>query len=102
MSNWISVNEKLPENQKEVLAYYRNEYGKKRRVKAMFIEKFKINADDFFDYYEPEWCEYSDEDDIYYVKSGWFECSENFEYNAVPINEEVLMWTELPELPKEE
>ena len=101
MSNWISVNDKLPENQKEVLAYYKNGFGKKRIVKAMFVEKFKINADDFFEDYEPEWGDYSDEDDIYYVKSGWYECADNFEYGAVLIDEEVLMWTELPELPKE-
>lgn len=97
---WIDVNEELPRSQHTVLAYYLNDCNKGRTVKAMYVEPFEILAEDFYEDWMDFDCDYSDAEDKYYVKSGWYESVENGDYAYYEINDKVLFWKELPKEPK--
>ena len=76
--SWISVEDELPEAAVRVYAVqqYINEVGKiiMWQTMAQYIPPMTINADDFLDpYYADDLQEYNEEDDIFYVKEGWFE-----------------------------
>ena len=96
MSEWISVKDKMPESGRNVLAYYVNEYGKYRIVKAFYADRFSIEHDD------DEYFDYNEEEDRYYLPQGWHESIDNFdEYSSVKIRSDVTKWMQLPEPPKE-
>ena len=99
---WIDVNKELPKSQHTVLAYYLNECKKGRIVKAVYIRPFEVGAEDFYEDYLEFDCDYSDSDDRYYVKSGWYERVENGDYGYYAINDEVLFCQELPEEPSKD
>ena len=97
---WIDMNKELPKSRHTVLAYYKNCYTKGRTVKAIYVEPFDILAEDFYEDWMDFDCDYSDEKDNYYVKSGWYESIENGDYAYYKINDRVLFWKELPKEPK--
>lgn len=48
-------------------------------------------------------CEYSEEDDEYYLLEGWYEVIKNWDdYSSIAIADFVVSWQPLPELAKEE
>lgn len=97
-TGWISVNERLPECGKKVLATYKNEYGKDRTICAMYAERHKIESTSNEDCDD----EYSEELDNYFIKEGWYEVIENWpDYSSVVVHEGVVThWMPLPDAPE--
>lgn len=103
MNNWISVIDELPENNKKVIATYKNQMGKQRTIIASFIRKWTELAEDHFcDDLDLDDCgEYSEEKDNYFVPEGWYEQLDNWDtYASLPVDEgDVTHWMPLPEKP---
>lgn len=97
---WISVDKDLPPSQKRVFCHYKNENNKSRIVKAMYLPPFTVQAQDFYEDWEDVENDYSEAEDTYYVKSGWFEVVDNWEYASCLINAMVTHWQPLPKAPE--
>jgi hypothetical protein len=90
---WRSVSE-LPEEDQIVIATYLNSYGKRRRVRAVYIRQYEEESD--YDY-DSDY-EYNEENDTYYLKEGWYELIDNWDdYSSVAIVEGVVdYWMPMP------
>ena len=99
-SQWVSVNDQMPESRRTVLAYYTNRLGNGRRIRAQYIKAWTVPADDDADP-DTECVEYSEQDDTYYLLEGWYECIDNWdEYMSIAVNEgPVTHWMPLPAAP---
>ena len=88
--NPIHVSERLPECGKKVIAFYTNEWGRKRTIMAYHADKNAIEASD-----EDEFYEYNEQDDKYYLPEGWYE---NNEFDEVDyfISADITHWMPLP------
>ena len=98
VSPWISVEERMPEPNTQVLAHYLNRLGKGRRVRAEWIASHTVEASD------DAWgdgADYDDATDTYYSPAGWYECVDNWDELAyLFINEgTVTHWMPLPAAP---
>ena len=102
---WISVKDELPENGAHVLLCcemrgYGGEIAGKYVCDGYYAETNKIIAGGFPDECN---CEYSEEDDEYYLCEGWYEVIKNWDdYNSVTVEDFVTHWMPLPEPPKGE
>lgn len=101
-NGWISVDEKLPETGKHVLASCEIKIlgGKKKRYTcvAMYAAEKSIVCSESGDVDS----DYDEETDEYYLPEGWWECIHNWdEYSSVAIEDFVTHWMPLPEPPKE-
>ena len=102
---WISVYDELPENGVHVLICcemhkYGGEIAGKYVCDGYYAEANKIIAGGFPDDCN---CEYSEEDDEYYLCEGWYEIIKNWDdYNSVTVEDFVTHWMPLPEPPKGE
>jgi len=96
---WRPASE-LPKEDQIVIATYLNSYGKRRRVRAVYIRQYEeeLDYDDDSDY------EYNEENDTYYLKEGWYELIDNWsDYSSVAVCEgEVDYWMQMPEFKKEQ
>ena len=100
---WISVEDRLPEVGRNVLAYYINVLGKYRIVKGYYAAKYTIES------VNDEWSsdevndEYCEERDQYYLQEGWYEALDNWEeFSSIVIsNGDVTHWMPLPAPPHE-
>ena len=83
---WRPVSE-LPEEDQIVIATYLNYYGKRRRVRAVYIRQYEEEAGD-----DDELCvEYCEERDEWYLKEGWYELVDNWpDYSLVTIVEGIV------------
>ncbi len=99
MSEWISVEDRLPEGNKKVIAFYLNQSNKARRIMAQYtIKNTELsNMDDGAN------DEYNEDEDAYYIKEGWYECIENWpDWNSIVAEDgEITHWQPLPEPPKD-
>lgn len=93
-SQWISVDERLPES--KCLAVYKTERGQQFVIRARYIKRYEIEA-------TGDECEtdYNEADDVDYVKAGWYECIDNWgDFASVAVCEGVVThWTSLPRSP---
>lgn len=102
---WISVEDRPPESGKHVFATceIRSLSGHKKRYvcEAYYAKDHSISVGS---YPEDDDCyDYSEEDDEYYLKEGWYEVIHNWdEFGSVPIGDFVTHWMPLPEPHKEE
>jgi hypothetical protein len=71
MSEWKKI-EEAPKDGTAMLIYYKNQCGKGRVIKAMYIPKDWEESDG-------EWAEYNEEKDCYYTPEGWYECCDNWD-----------------------
>ena len=105
VQEWISADDRLPENGVHVLLCceihrYGGEIAGKYVCDGYYAEANKIIAGGFPDECD---CEYSEEDDEYYLREGWYEVIKNWDdYNSVAVEDLVTHWMPLPELPKGE
>ena len=92
---WRPVSE-LPEEDQIVIATYVNSYGKRRRVSAVYVRQYEEEAGD-----DDELCvEYCEEQDELYLKEGWYELIDNWDYSLAPIVEGVVdYWMPMPPAP---
>ena len=102
MPKWISVEDKLPENEMEVLVVcVRNGF---RFVCPVIYEDGTVLAQDsIWNWYELDnYGTYSEENDDYFVPEGWWE-NRQFTPDDVynnPVDCAVTHWAPLPELPE--
>lgn len=86
---WIPVNERLPENDTNVLLWCESYC-----CVGYYIERFTVEAP--YDYEGSD--EYNEEDDTYYVEEGWYERIYNWgDFSSVWIADRVIAWMPLPE-----
>ena len=92
---WRPASE-LPEKDQIVIATYLNSYGKRRRVMAVYIRQYEEEAGD-----DDELCvEYCHEKDEWYLKEGWYELIDNWDYSSAAIVEGVVdHWLPMPPAP---
>ena len=104
LADWISVKDKLPESGVHVLLCcemhrYGGGIAGKYVCDGYYAEANKISAGGFPDDCD---CEYSEEDDEYYLREGWYEVIKNWDdYNSVTVGDFVTHWKPLPEPPEE-
>ena len=98
-SGWISVKDRLPESGVHVLLCCEmhrrgGEIAGKYVCDGYYAEANKIIAGGFPDECD---CEYSEEDDEYYLCEGWYEVIKNWDdYNSVAVEDFVTHWMPLP------
>ena len=101
---WISVKERLPECEKEVLIWCnRNDY--RFVCPAIYEDGTMLTQDSTWNWYEIDcYGTYSEDNDDYFVPQGWWE-NRQFTPDDVynnPVDCEVTHWMPMPEPPKEE
>ena len=101
---WISVKERLPKNEQEVLVCC--ERSKCRFVcPAIYEDGTVLTQDSVWNWYDIDSCgTYSEENDDYFVPQGWWE-NRQFTPDDVynnPVDCNVTHWMYLPEPPKGE
>ena len=98
-NGWISVKDRLPESGVHVLLCcemqrHGGEIAGKYVCDGYYAEANKIIAGGFPDECD---CEYSEEDDEYYLREGWYEVIKNWDdYNSVTVGDFVTHWMPLP------
>jgi hypothetical protein len=97
---WNLAADELPASGKTVLAFYLNSHGMGRRIRAMHVKRFTVEAEDFADP-DTQCCEYSEQDDCYYTTEGWYELIDNWpDYSSCAVIEGVVThWMPLPSAP---
>ena len=104
VQEWIPVTERLPESGVHVLlcceVRYGGEIAGKYVCDGYYAEANKIIAGGFPDECN---CEYSEEDDEYYLCEGWYEVVKNWDdFNSVAVEDFVTHWMPMPNPPKGE
>ena len=97
---WRDVREELPENEKKVFVYFKNELGHGRRTTAEYIRAKTVLAENYLnDEWSDDFGEYDDEKDCYWTPEGWYEQQEITEVNWYLGKDIVTHWMPLPAPP---
>ena len=105
VQEWIPVKDRLPESGVHVLICcemhrYGGEIAGKYVCDGYYAEANKIIAGGFPDECN---CEYSEEDDEYYLCEGWYEVVKNWDdFNSVAVEDFVTHWMPMPTPTKRE
>lgn len=97
-NEWTKIKTKkdLPEPGVKVIAYFKNEYGKHRRIMAMYVPSLTIEAES-----EDEYLDYNEMTDIYFLPRGWYEHNE-FDERHWFVDGNITHWMPKPPVPVEE
>jgi hypothetical protein len=97
---WISVEERLPETQRRVLVFFKNEYDRSRITCANYIAPKTVLAEDFLDSeYSDGFEEYDEEKDCYWTPEGFYESNYETDVNYF-LGYKVTHWMPLPQHPQ--
>lgn len=104
MSEWISVKDRLPDAEEEVLLECKTKPNLfEYQCKGFYIPENWFREDSSFTWDYEACDEYNEEKDDYMVTSGWYERIHNWdEYGAIRIEDYVTHWMPFPEPPEEE
>lgn len=99
-NEWVSVEEGLPDAEKEVRLFCINPNGYSYQCQGFYVPP-GMRRDDSDYSWDWECCDQYDEaSDDYFVNPGWYESSHNWdEYSAFGIADKVTHWMPLPEPP---
>lgn len=105
VSSWVSVKDGPPESGKHVFVTceIRSFYGHKKQYvcEAFYAAEHSISEGKYPD--DTDCYDYSEEDDEYYLKEGWYEVIHNWdEYSSIVIGDFVTHWMPLPKPAQEE
>lgn len=90
---WIPVSERLPENTKNVIAFYLNSHGNGRRVRAFYAAQHQVEDD------SDDGLPGSEEHNgTMFVPAGWYETNESEDY-YYRVDGEVSHWHPMPPSP---
>ena len=95
-TDWISVQSRMPDAGKNVLACYKNRSGVSRRICAFWRAGKTVESGE-----DSEIGVYDEADDCYYDPEGWYESIDNWsDYTYCSVTEGVIShWMALPEPP---
>ena len=91
---WVKCSDQLPKAEQFVLAYFKNECGKDRRIRAFYAPRFTVESSCA----DGEADEYDEAKDDYYLKEGWYEANEYEEVHWF-VHASITHWMPLPEPP---
>lgn len=78
IDGWVKLNgENYPKPGKPVLVFGKNESGKERILRAIWVPKFHMNDEDFEEFRGD--LDYNEEKDMFYWPEGWYEWNEHEE-----------------------
>lgn len=105
---WISVKDRLPENEKNVLVVVRRKwFSNPGKYYNFVVNAFRTDGkhnteetDYIWDFGGYEHLEYDEENYAYVIPEGWWE-SVHYSEEFSAVDDEVTHWMELPELPNE-
>ena len=99
-NEWVSVEEGLPDAEKEVRLFCITTNGYKYQCQGFYVPP-GMRRDDSDYSWDWECCDQYDEDsDDYFVNPGWYESSHSWdEYSAFGIADKVTHWMPLPAPP---
>lgn len=99
-NEWVSVEERLPEAEKEVRLFCITSNGYKYQCQGIYVPP-GMHRDDSDYSWDWECCDQYDEDtDDYFVNPGWYEISHNWDgYSAFGVADKVTHWMPLPAPP---
>lgn len=108
MAEWISVEDRLPENEQDVIiCVERRYYSDPNRLARIIVKAFYTDGKHDTEHSAYSWdsdymdMEYNEENDAYLIPEGWWESVEyGEEFSAV--SDYVTNWMPLPELPEGE
>ncbi len=96
-NTWFKVEDRLPKPEQMVIAFYKNYYGKNRRIRAFYAPQFTVETS-----VDNDWYEYNKEgdDDNAYLPEGWYEANEHEDIHW-HVTDTVTHWMALPLPPVE-
>ncbi|MCM1364943.1 MAG: DUF551 domain-containing protein [Faecalibacterium sp.] len=97
--NWISVKDRLPKPEEEVLVLAKSQRGYKTITTAMY-EEGTMKVDDSAWNWEDIDFDYDEENDDYIIPCGWWEYRHYGDALNYAVDDEVTHWMPLPEPPK--
>ena len=104
VQEWIPVTERLPKSGEHVLLCCEVKRSDGSAVKQYVCDGFYAAKHTETVFYDGDdiACEYSEEDDVYYLLEGWYEVIKNWDdYNSIVISDFVVGWQPLPKPLKE-
>lgn len=100
-NEWISVEERLPERETEVLIATISRYSHKGITTAMYEDGTMPEEDSSWNWEDVE-MDYNEETDQYIIPEGWWEYRHYGESLNYAVDDKVTHWMPLPNTPKGE